>query len=386
LPRFAARRQIDGVFCYLRYRSNGSQRIKSIGRHGSPWTPDTARSAAKTKLGIAAAGVDPFAAEAKARTAETFGKEIERYLRRKKTTMKPRAFKEIERHLMHHAQPLQRARLGEIDRRAIAVQLAEVEEASGPVARNRVRSSLSAFFGWPITEGFIELNPVVGTAKVEEGGSRERVLTHTELAEVWAALEDDQFGDIVQLLILTAQRREEIGSLRCSEIDFDRGLIVFPPDRTKNKRLHELALSAQARAILERQPRRKNSDRSPRDFIFGYGAGGFSGWSDIIIDTKYYREALVENKYGDKKVRSDHLYQLFSYLKNIKSQPGNECLAEGILLYPAVSQSLDLKFIIGGHQVRVRTIRLDRPWQQIHAELCSLLSIPHRPQLEPMAA
>jgi 5-methylcytosine-specific restriction enzyme subunit McrC len=53
----------------------------------------------------------------------------------------------------------------------------------------------------------------------------------------------------------------------------------------------------------------------------------------IIIDTKYYREALVENKYGDRKVRSDHLYQLFSYLQNVKSTPG-KCLAEGILLYP----------------------------------------------------
>jgi 5-methylcytosine-specific restriction enzyme subunit McrC len=106
----------------------------------------------------------------------------------------------------------------------------------------------------------------------------------------------------------------------------------------------------------------------------------------IIIDTKFYREALAESQFGDKKVRSDHLYQLFSYLRNVKSQPGNECLAEGILLYPAVSQSLDLKFIIGGHQVRVRTIRLDQPWQHIHAELCSLLSSPHRPQLEPMVA
>src|SRR5262249_4596209 len=106
----------------------------------------------------------------------------------------------------------------------------------------------------------------------------------------------------------------------------------------------------------------------------------------IIIDTKFYREALVENKFGDKKVRSDHLYQLFSYLKNIKSQPGNECSAEGILLYPAVSRSIDLAFNIGGHQLRVRTLRLDRPWQQIHAELCSLLSPCQGGQPRSMAA
>ena len=270
---FGARRQTDGIFYYLRFRLAGRQHIKSIGRHGSPYTPDTARTKAKEKLGKAAGGADPFAEEAKARVAETFGNEVKRYLERKKVAMKPRAFQEVDRHLSNHAKPLHRSRLGEIDRRTVAVRLAEIEQASGPVARNRVRSSLSAFFAWAITEGFIELNPVAGTAKAEESGTRERVLTQAELAEVWAALEDDQFGDIVRLLILTGQRREEIGSLRWNEVDFERGLIVLAPARTKNKRLHELPLSPLARAIIKRQPRR-------RDLVFGMGKGGFSGWSD----------------------------------------------------------------------------------------------------------
>ena len=189
--------------------------------------------------------------------------------------MKPRSFEEVERHLTNHAKPLAKLRLVEIDRRTIAVRLAEIEEASGPIARNRARSSLSAFFAWAITEGFIETNPVTGTGKADEGGSRERVLTDGELAKVWAALEADQFSDIVRLLILTAQRREEIGGLGWSEVDFERGLIVLSPDRTKNKRLHELPLSSPARAILERHPRRKG-----RDLIFGHSPGPFSGWSD----------------------------------------------------------------------------------------------------------
>ena len=207
------------------------------------------------------------------RTAETLGGELTRYLSRKRAAMKPRAFAEVERHLMNHAKPLHRLRLGEIDRRSVALRLAEIEEASGPIARNRVRSSLSAFFAWAVTEGFVETNPVVGTAKAEEGGGRERVLSPAELAEIWTALEDDQFGDIVRLLVLTGQRREEIGGLRWSEVDFERGLIVLPPARTKNRRLHEIPFSPLAQAILKRQPRR-------RYFIFGIGKGGFSGWSD----------------------------------------------------------------------------------------------------------
>lgn len=272
---FGARRQVDGVFYYLRYRYAGSQRVKSIGRHGSPFTPETARLKAMEKLGKLASGADPFAAEAVVLAAETLGAEVKRYLQRRRAAMKPRSFLEIERHLTNHAGPLAKLRLANIDRRTIAVRLAEIEEGSGPVARNRVRSSLSAFFSWAITEGFIEFNPVAGTGKADEGGSRDRVLSEAELARVWAALEEDQFGDIVRLLVLTGQRREEIGGLRWSEIDFDRGLIVLPPARTKNKRQHELPLSAQALTILERQPRRKD-----RDLIFGIGEGPFSGWSD----------------------------------------------------------------------------------------------------------
>jgi integrase len=268
---FGARRQTDGVFYYVRYRLNGRQHIKSLGRHGSPLTPDIARTTAKVKLGIAATGTDPFA---QTLAAEGFGREVTRYLERKQATLKPRSYREVERHLLNHAKPLHRLRLGEIDRRTIAALLAEIEEG-GPYARNRVRSSLSAFFAWAVREGFIEINPVVGTGKADENGGRERVLTESELCEVWAALGQSQFGDIVRLLVLTGQRRQEISALRWSEVDFDRGLFCFPPARTKNKRLHELPLSAQARAIVERQPR-----RTGRDFIFGLGKGAFSGWSE----------------------------------------------------------------------------------------------------------
>ena len=58
---FGARRQAKGVFYYLRYRHNGSQIMKSIGRHGSPWTPDTARNEALRLLGTLVGGGDPFA-------------------------------------------------------------------------------------------------------------------------------------------------------------------------------------------------------------------------------------------------------------------------------------------------------------------------------------
>jgi 5-methylcytosine-specific restriction enzyme subunit McrC len=97
-----------------------------------------------------------------------------------------------------------------------------------------------------------------------------------------------------------------------------------------------------------------------------------SRYRTIVIDTKYYPEALAEN-YGQKKIRSDHFYQMYAYLKNCKSQG---TLPEGILLYPTTSQSLDLAFVMGGNKMRVKTLQLNQSWQKIHAELCDLLTFP----------
>jgi integrase len=275
---FGARRQRDGIFYYLRYRVGGRQRVKSIGRHGSPWTPDMARSEARRLLGLVAGGTDPIAAPVA--HAENLGAEVERYLSLRQPAMKPRAFTEIARHLRHHAKPLHRFALADISRRIVAERLAVIDGDSGPVARNRVRSSLHAFFAWSIREGLAETNPVAGTGKAEEGGSRERVLTDAELADIWRTLGDDQFSDIVRLLILTGQRRDEVGGMRWSEIDGAAALWTMPPQRTKNRREHAVPLSPAALAVIDRQPRRKNADGSPRDLIFGLGLGGFSGWSD----------------------------------------------------------------------------------------------------------
>jgi integrase len=77
------------------------------------------------------------------------------------------------------------------------------------------------------------------------------VLSNAELAEVWAALGEDHVSDIIRLLVLTGQRRDEITKLRWSEIDFDKALLTLPPARTKNKRTHELPLAPQALAILQ---------------------------------------------------------------------------------------------------------------------------------------
>ena len=76
------------------------------------------------------------------------------------------------------------------------------------------------------------------------------------------------------MLILTAQRANEIAALRWDEIDFDRDVISLPGPRTKNGRPHEIPMAATVRQLLQSQP--KTDDR---DLVFGKGAGPFSGFS-----------------------------------------------------------------------------------------------------------
>ena len=71
-----------------------------------------------------------------------------------------------------------------------------------------------------------------------------------------------------------ACRRDEIGWLKWSEIDLKEKTITLPPERTKNKQAHVVSLSDPAAGILKPIPQRAN-----RDFVFGVGQGGFSGWS-----------------------------------------------------------------------------------------------------------
>ena len=267
---FGARRQHKGVFFYVRYRHQGRQVMHSIGRHGAPWTPDTARNEARRLLGVLATGIDPCA---QAFVGEGFATAIDRYLERKRTALKPRSFYDIERYLRDRAAPLHLLRLDEIDRRKIAALLGQIETNSGPVSRNRARSALSSFFSWCISEGLLDANPVQGTAKAAQNGSRERVLTTEELRELWHTLPqiNEGFADIIRLLLLTGLRRNEVGLLTWNEVDFKRGMIVLGPDRTKNRKTFELPLSTQALAILERQHRRNSTE-------FVFSDKGYQDW------------------------------------------------------------------------------------------------------------
>jgi integrase len=245
-----------------------------------------ARAAAKDLLAAVRLGRDPAGEkqEQRRRTAFTFGALLPRFLERQRARLKPRSFQEANRHLVAHAKPLHDLAVEKIDRRLIAIRLAEIAERSGPAAANRVRASLSAYFAWLLREGILEANPVLNTNRAVEAGARTHVVADDELALIWRALGEDQYSTIVRLLILTGARRDEIAGLRWSEIDLDRAVITLPPERTKNRREHLIPLAPAALAVLQAQPRRVDPDGSPRDLVFGHGVRGWQDWSGSKAD------------------------------------------------------------------------------------------------------
>jgi 5-methylcytosine-specific restriction enzyme subunit McrC len=91
----------------------------------------------------------------------------------------------------------------------------------------------------------------------------------------------------------------------------------------------------------------------------------------VIIDAKFYKTALTHSPYGER-VRSQHLYQLITYLQHEQVRHGDKGLS-GMLIYPAVGQSLRLRYRLIGIPILVATIDLGREWQDIEVELHSLV-------------
>jgi integrase len=239
-----------------------------------------ARTKAKDLLAHVRLGGDPAAEKRsnRARAAETFVAILPRYLVGKQRDCRQSSFKQIERRLWKLAQPLHPLPIAAIDRRGIASLIAAVADSNGPSAATNLHGTLSGYFSWLMGAGLLEQNPMLYANKPKPLPARDRMLTEDELRTAWAALSDDDYGDIFRLLTYTACRRGEIGDLRWDETNFDDAVIELPAARMKNNRPHLVPLSEPALALL------KKRQRNGRDHVFGRGTSGFQGWSHCRAD------------------------------------------------------------------------------------------------------
>jgi integrase len=224
---------------------------------------------AEARLGIHAAGDK---AKARAAAKQTLGATADRYLQIKQRTFRASTYKAAVRYFAQHWGPLRACPLEGVSRRDVAMRLQELTAQNGRTAAARARNHLSTKYAWAMGEGLCDVNPVIGTNDPEAGvASRDRVLTDRELAAVWKACDDDEFGAIIKLLALLGCRRQEIGALKFSEIDFETGVLTLPSERTKNGRILQLPFAPAALDILRAMPRQAS------ECVFG--RDGFSSWS-----------------------------------------------------------------------------------------------------------
>ncbi len=92
----------------------------------------------------------------------------------------------------------------------------------------------------------------------------------------------------------------------------------------------------------------------------------------IVIETKYSKSPIITSQYGKQQFRSGHLYQLSSYLQNIKQKGGINKNCSGILLYANAEEDIFEQLEILGHKILICSVDLNKNWKSIHDKLIQL--------------
>jgi integrase len=195
-----ARRYRSGITFFLKYRTRyGRQRWFTIGRYGSPWTPETARRRAQQLLVEIANGADPATEKESTRKAITVAELCARYLadaetgrllmrggRPKKASTLANDRSRIESHIIPL---LGRLPVGAVTRQDVehfmhAIADGETRRSGtrirgGRIAARRTVNFLGALFVYAVERHLRADNPVRGIRKFAEN-KRERRLTDAE--------------------------------------------------------------------------------------------------------------------------------------------------------------------------------------------------------------
>ena len=97
----------------------------------------------------------------------------------------------------------------------------------------------------------------------------------------------------------------------------------------------------------------------------------------IIIDAKYYKETMT-SYYDTRRVHSNNLYQLFSYLLNQETPDIKTRSTTGILLYPTIDKEYNLEYSYDNHLIQIKTVNLNASWKNIESRLKQIIEIPFR--------
>jgi integrase len=276
---FGVRVSASGRKTYVvKYEWRGKDQTFTIGEHGSPWTPSTARTRALEIVREAGAGEDPGQKKKEQRTALTVSDLIEKWLAEgpiSRPQKREWSWQTDRSRLRGHAAPvIGRLLATEVKRRDIEFMQAEVARGAtadknkrkgkgrvrmtgGPLVAANVVQCVSAMFGWAMDQELVEHNPCL-RVKRAKANKRVRFLNDEETRRLLNTLDqmerDKEINEahlaVLRLLLLTGARKSEISELRWSEIDWERRCIFLPVERSKTGQRDPIRLAMPALNIL----------------------------------------------------------------------------------------------------------------------------------------
>jgi integrase len=141
----------------------------------------------------------------------------------------------------------------QISKRDVIEVVSAIEQRGAPAAANKALKSIKTFLNWCVGRAVLDRSPAEGVPLPTKEIARDRVLEDKELRHIILAARQfgEPYGDIVELLALTGQRREEVAQMRWEELDLAQRIWTIPKSRTKNAKAHVVHLSSQSVAVLK---------------------------------------------------------------------------------------------------------------------------------------
>jgi integrase len=311
---FGARRQTNAISYVLIYRTaEGRQRWHTIGRHGSPWTPDTARKEATRLLGRVATGLDPAALKRAKRSAQSVAElcdmyladaEAGRILTRRKAAKKTSTLVTDRGRIERHIKPLMGTmRVPAVTRPDIEAFMHDVAQGKtagrsktkkrrglanvrgGKGTAARTVGLLGSIFSYAVRHQMRPDNPVRGVERFADG-QRQRRLSDDEYGAIGASLvEAENHNEIwppaiilTRFLLLTGWRRGEGLGLKASEVDLARRTVTLGDSKT-GRSIRPLSIAAVE--LLRSVLNGSNSGAARLVFPASRGDGLMSGYPKI---------------------------------------------------------------------------------------------------------
>jgi integrase len=253
LPGFGLRVSYNGRKSWVvLYRCNGVKGRLTLGRFDVVPLAD-AREQARDALKAAAHGHDPAIKKHRNRESPTFKQLVDRYIEeyakpRKRTWQKDR------RLLNNNLVPaLGRHKAHLITRADLRIEFNKVKNRPAPVEANRTFEVARRLFNWAIEEEVLTENPIFKLAKPADEVPRERTLIADELQTFWRILDTATpiVRGVLRLMLLSAQRRNEVSRMRWADLDRRDGWWNIPAELTKTKRPYRVPLTAAMLTIVQ---------------------------------------------------------------------------------------------------------------------------------------